>query len=380
MNSDEALDWFIGLIQGDFNEDPSASQIIVGAVITAIPGVGTVWDLRDILANILKLSKDPNDSWGWIFLVIALIGLIPVFGGILKGAFGIAMRAVRKGTKPALEALEPMLAAVRGAGYGDPVKYLKTLNWDNLATQVSQRFDEILEMLLHGISEVRHRWLFKTLAPQALLEKLDLVHREVLKLKAAGKDQIPKAMKTLRDKVDELLTHARPENANGKPGATTVIKHSERPLLRVEYEVRDALLKKDVEAMKAAGKTEHEIAEYAVKARQKLQKEIREQTAPEIMEEITARNKIKYKNPDGPDYKYNPKTGKWDYLEYDKKSREYKTRSKTDEEVTASATRSGGDDFPWDKVLEFNRAKSRGDEEAAARLLEAIKKSMSRNS
>ena len=34
--SDGVLDWFWGIIEGDFNEDPSAGQIIIGIIIGSI--------------------------------------------------------------------------------------------------------------------------------------------------------------------------------------------------------------------------------------------------------------------------------------------------------------------------------------------------------
>lgn len=40
------------------------------------------------------------------------------------------------------------------------------------------------------------------------------------------------------------------------------------------------------------------------------------------------------------------------------------------------AMKAGGDDFPWQLVLELSRAKKAGDKEKAAKLLQEIKRTM----
>lgn len=54
--------WFWEAIEGDFNESRSTSQILVDAGISMIPLVDQVCDLRDLIANCRKLSRDQTDS------------------------------------------------------------------------------------------------------------------------------------------------------------------------------------------------------------------------------------------------------------------------------------------------------------------------------
>jgi len=375
----EALDWLAGVLQGDFNEDPSTSQIIVGGIISAIPIVGEVVDIRDIIANICKLCKKPDDPWAWLFLVVSILALIPVVGGVLKGVMGLLVRAMRKGGAYADDALQGMLALLRGAGKGDPVKFLKNLPWDSYGQQVLKHFKEIMRAIQHGLRNVYQNWLFKKVASNGLLAKLKLVDAEVGKLIAKGEIEIPKAMRTLRQEVDKLLERAAPEVAHGQPGGRTVIKNSERPVQRVQYEVRDRMLREDVDAMRRAGKSEHEIAEHAIKQRQQLQREVRENMDPDLRNVIVGdRNAVRYGHPDGPQLKYNKTTDRWEYPEYsidpDTKRRVVKTKSKSHAEVTESAMLPGGDDIPWDKTLEYTRAKKAKNEAEAKRILEEIKK------
>ncbi len=56
------------MIQGDFNEDPTVVQIITNAVITAIPVVDQVGDVRNIAAGVKMLAwtnalRSPTSGW-----------------------------------------------------------------------------------------------------------------------------------------------------------------------------------------------------------------------------------------------------------------------------------------------------------------------------
>jgi hypothetical protein len=45
---------------------------------------------------------------------------------------------------------------------------------------------------------------------------------------------------------------------------------------------------------------------------------------------------------------------------------------KTDKQIAEGATNAGGDDFPWDMILEFGKLKKSGNQQAANALLEKI--------
>ena len=67
--------WIGGALAGDFNEDQSIGQIVVGTVITLIPVVDQIGDVRDIVAAIKKLVFDKRyDEIGvWVDLVITVM-------------------------------------------------------------------------------------------------------------------------------------------------------------------------------------------------------------------------------------------------------------------------------------------------------------------
>ena len=89
--SDGVLDWFWGIIEGDFNEDPSAGQIIIGIIIGFIPIVGTIADIRDVCANLRQISKDKTNTLAWIALVATIIAFIPGAGEFLLHLLPVAL-------------------------------------------------------------------------------------------------------------------------------------------------------------------------------------------------------------------------------------------------------------------------------------------------
>ena len=98
----DAAQWVWEVIQGDFAEDHSAGQIVVGTVISMIPFVDQICDIRDIVANSMKIYNHDEEKEGsawhlWLALVITLIGFIPCVGSFFKGCFKVLFRYVRKG-------------------------------------------------------------------------------------------------------------------------------------------------------------------------------------------------------------------------------------------------------------------------------------------
>lgn len=368
---EDALDWFWGVLQGDFNEDPSLSQTVVGAVVTAIPIIDQIADIRDVIANLGKVSKDVEDKWAWVALVITLIGLIPVLGSLLKGVFKIVAKAARTGAKHLDDALEMVLAIIRGAGKGDPVRYLKNLPIGDHTRQVVKHFNEIIDKLIFGISDVRHSWLAKTFFSEKA-KRLELVEQQILKLKAKGQEKIPEVMTFLKAELDKLLARVKPAKVDGTTDTANTLAHSSKPLLRLEYEV---VVRRRVgglvESMKKAGKSEEEIARAANAERRQIGKEIKDRTDPELREIIYRRNREKYGDELGPKYE----DFKRGYARNKDTGEQVKIRSgkgATDAEIIESAQRTGGDEFPWEKIMEYSREKKTGDPAKAAELLKEI--------
>jgi len=367
----EALDWFWGVLQGDFNEDPSLSQTIVGGIITAIPVIDQVADVRDVIANLHQLSKDSRDTWKWVALAITLVGLIPVIGSLLKGVLKALVKFLKQGSKHADEALEVVLAIVRGAGKGDPVKWLKGLPFDQYTREAVLRFTEITGKIRLGTSDVRHMWLARRLLGDNV-KRLELVEHQISNLQKMGKDKIPEVMRFLKKELDALLERAKPAKLDGVTDTTNTLAHSAKPLMRLDYEVT---VKRRVgglvDRMRAAGKSEEEIARAANAERRAIGKEFKDKTDPELREVIYRRNQQLYGDPLGPTYE-DLKRG---YVIHPKTRERVpvgKGKPKTDTQIIEGAQNPGGGDFPWDLVMEFQREKKTGDPAKTAELLRRI--------
>ena len=125
--ANQAGDWLWGALQGDFNKDPTTAQIVVGSIISMIPVIDQVMDVRDILANVMLLTDDDkaSDNDGWIAFTLTAIGLVPVLGSAVKGVGKVVI-------KNSGDTIEAAIAVLRKLGKGDPVQYLRKINWQDL--------------------------------------------------------------------------------------------------------------------------------------------------------------------------------------------------------------------------------------------------------
>lgn len=92
-----AAEWLWVVLQGDFVEEQSTAQTVTGTVISMIPLVDQICDIRDVVANSKKINEDTTNRWAWFALVLTLIGLFPALGSLVKGCFKILFAYGRKG-------------------------------------------------------------------------------------------------------------------------------------------------------------------------------------------------------------------------------------------------------------------------------------------
>lgn len=373
--SDEALDWFFGLVEGDFNEDPSASQIIVGTVIGCIPVIGQIMDVRDIVANVKKLDDDPDDTLLWVALVVTLVGLIPGAGDLVKGVFRFVLKFLRKGGDDAVGAIRSVLAFLRGRGYGDPVRYLKNLPWQKLSDESRSLFKKVMFGFIEGIETLRTGWLTKRLFGSRIKD-LAIVQSQLRLLQRMGEVKIPEAMLRLRRGVDDLLKRVEPERVPGRTNNRVHLPHSAKPLLRQEYELAVKRIDDDVIKMRKAGRSETEIAELAVARRRQIGLDFKDRTDPDLRQLIYGRNKGKYDDELGPNYQRSSDGSGWFYKRKNSQTGKFERVAVDDATAIRNATQAGGDDFPWDKVLEYSEAIKEKNWKRKEQLLDAIKRLM----
>ncbi len=136
--------WTWGVIQGDFNENPTMAQIATNAVITAIPVVDQVADVRDIVAIVKQMVWEKrNDIATWFALFITVIGLIPTVGSLLKGV----LKAIWHGAK-----LSEILKIFNYFKKSNGVKWLKELRAGKLKCYAQQTADNA-HKLFDALSE-----------------------------------------------------------------------------------------------------------------------------------------------------------------------------------------------------------------------------------
>jgi len=84
----QALDTLVGAIQGEFNPEPTVDEIGVDLLLSLIPGLDQVADARDLVAHLYYMiaQREYISTGRWVGLGFTLIGIVPVFGSLLKSA------------------------------------------------------------------------------------------------------------------------------------------------------------------------------------------------------------------------------------------------------------------------------------------------------
>lgn len=196
----EAGSWTWGTVQGDFNEDQTVGQIATNAVITMIPVVDQIGDVRDIGANLKLLVWDKryDDKWVWIALVLTLIGLIPVLGSAAKGVLKGVAHGLKKAGKVPLSWLIEILNKFHK---GNAVKWLRELAADlpKHGVEVKKTFRDILKSLREKLT-----WLADRLPGAAGKQAQETVASidEVAKI---ADEKIDEAVKELQDGLNKSL-------------------------------------------------------------------------------------------------------------------------------------------------------------------------------
>jgi len=110
--------WLWGTLQGDFNKDPSLSQIAVNTLLGLVPLVDQALDVRDIVAGSKDLieyyledtQKQKRhqsvlglnyELWLWVNLFIIALGCIPEVGSVIKGVLRVLIESLQKFGKKA---------------------------------------------------------------------------------------------------------------------------------------------------------------------------------------------------------------------------------------------------------------------------------------
>lgn len=197
-------DWVWGLIQGNFNEQQTISQLLVDAVIGMIPIVGDVTAVRDLIAVVLKLIEHPEkreEVMEWVTLVVLCFALIPVAGGVIKGVGKLVMRAGKNAAEhPKL--VKAIIEVINRFGHGNAVTWFKKLELTQYTAQIKGKFAELLFRLdgvLHGVAR-KFDWVL----PDTMLQRMQQLRDGIAALRKLADRMIPQAIKDLSERLKLL--------------------------------------------------------------------------------------------------------------------------------------------------------------------------------
>ncbi len=115
MDAKQKANWVWEALQGDFNPNRSAGQIGLDTAVCLIPGIDTVMDIRDLIANIIAIVAAPANGMAWFNLVLTLIGFIPGLGSVAKGVVKIVFVKL----KPLIKSADDLTNASKMRQYLD---------------------------------------------------------------------------------------------------------------------------------------------------------------------------------------------------------------------------------------------------------------------
>lgn len=206
-----AGEWLWGTLQGDFNEEQSTGQIVTGTVISMIPLVDQICDVRDLIANCKKIQDDDSNTWSWVCLGLTLVGCFPELGSLVKGSAKVAFLSMRKAHFEALQ---------KAGGYSKLLdKSVTQLNryLDTPAAKAFMRLNRIYNPYHYLEGKIRD--LMSTLSPAWLLRIMDELMKVTRSLFDTVTDWGPASLKrpvaemwdtlmAVRNKANRMLAKA----------------------------------------------------------------------------------------------------------------------------------------------------------------------------
>lgn len=200
--------WVWEALQGDFNPNRSMGQIGLDMGVCLIPGVDTVMDIRDLIANIIAIARAPTSGFAWFSLVLTIVGFIPELGSVAKGV-----------VKLVLIKLRPLLRHVDDL-----------TNTSKVLKAVDQAFDEALPDILAYLRDPRvQKFLTKSRIPDIVKEVARLIRVATGKVEPSNLKRLfterANDLKDILDDVGNFLPDAAAGKiAQVKRGITTVQK------------------------------------------------------------------------------------------------------------------------------------------------------------
>ena len=222
------LQWVWGVVQGDFNEDPSTSQTVVRTLITLIPGIDQAGDVQDLTAALYKLAwKQQYDEIGpWFDLFITGIGFVPELGSALKGVIKI----LKKGEDANVAKIGKLLG-----GLANNLDDFSAFT-DIAAKSVKQKISELITHTTQTASALRLVRLDPTGGKiKQLADKLDNFAQSLEEIRGLVDEKFREIGWEIQRQLDELLGgQGKLATANGAPLPGKGVKGIEPGPMRIE--------------------------------------------------------------------------------------------------------------------------------------------------
>lgn len=192
------------LILGEFEETPSNAALVVGGLISLIPVVDQIMDVRDVCAMIYRTNKIGVKNCKtdhWVDFAITAVGVIPTVGSLFKGAVKPLWKN-RRVWKFSTQRGQALIERSLGMSKGAIIKYFKAFNWaqyTQLAIEQAMNALDLCDKLLAELSVPRW-WVPDSL--EGLARNLRPGLKEV---RAHLRQGIQKGMQALRDFLNEML-------------------------------------------------------------------------------------------------------------------------------------------------------------------------------
>ena len=193
-------EWIWGALQGDFNAERLTGQIGFDMVVSLIPIVDTLCDVRDLCANIRQYRKDPSNKITLFFMATTVIGFIPELGTVVKSVLRLVwvyLKPLIKHADDLTNASKLVAAANRACDAALPkiTEYLQHNRVVNWATK--GKLPDVYKFVAKTIREATDKITPAKLG-SLLNEKFDDLKALLLKIR-------PIVPSIVRDPIDDLL-------------------------------------------------------------------------------------------------------------------------------------------------------------------------------
>jgi hypothetical protein len=219
----ETTDWLWGVIAGNFDDRPqSTSQIIVSGIISMVPGIDQVMDVRDTLGSLFKLSHESGRTTDNIVeLAFTLVGLVPTAGS--AGRMGLRLLYDGKSVTRAV-------AHLNGAGYGNALGWLKSVRLDSMKAPAFAACEKGLKLLDDIAASLKkaNAGIKGYLIPDHLVVKAEALARTARKTWSEIKGQVEHAFKTIQAKLDTALGRPKPKTHTAATSSTNASARPQR--------------------------------------------------------------------------------------------------------------------------------------------------------